>query len=163
MTRHQPPRSFPFSALASLVALAGLLSAPVASATLYKWVDANGRVVYSDQPPMGNIRADVVGAGAPSANPDAVKDMATKDAEFKKRQTDRAEDSKKSEKARTDAQKLAALCSQARTQAAGLRSADVAMFRLNEKGERVLLDDAGRKIEADRLEQFARERKCPPA
>ncbi len=33
-------------------AMLGSLALPgVASATLYKWVDANGRVVYSDQPP----------------------------------------------------------------------------------------------------------------
>jgi hypothetical protein len=163
MTRHRPPRGLLVSALATLVALAGLLGAPAASATLYKWVDANGRVVYSDQPPMGNFRADVVGAGAPSANPDAVKEMATKDAEFKKRQSDRVDDAKKSDKGRGDAQKLAAVCSQVRSQSAGLRNAYIAMFKLDEKGERVLLDEAQRRAEADRLDQLARERKCPPA
>lgn len=151
------------AALATLVALASLATAPVAYAALYKWIDANGRVVYSDQPPIGNVRTEIIGAAAPSTNPDAVKEMANKDAEFKKRQMDRAEDGKKGEKARVDAQKAAALCAQARAQVAGLRRADVAMYRLNEKGERVLLDEPARKVEADRLDQLVRERNCPPA
>ena len=59
--------------------------------------------------------------------------------------------------------KLATFCTQARTQAAGLRRADIAMYRLNDKGERVELDEAGRRAEADKLEALMRERKCPPA
>ena len=139
------------------------LVASTASAALYKWVDANGRVVYSDQPPMGNVKTAVIGAAPPAANPDAVKEMATREAEFKKRQTDRVEDARKAEKSRADQTKLATLCAQARAQAAGLRRADVTMYRLNEKGERVVLDEAGRKSEADRLDQMMRERNCPPA
>jgi len=163
MTRHRHPRSIAHAALAALVALAGVIGAPPAWATLYKWIDVNGRVVYSDQPPIGNIRAEVVGGAAPSANPDAVKELANKDAEFKKRQTDRVDDSRKSEKGRGDTQKLAALCSQVRSQSAGLRNNYIAMFRLDEKGERVLMDEAQRKAEAERLDQLAREKKCPPA
>jgi Skp family chaperone for outer membrane proteins len=136
-----------------------LSAAPVAAA-LYKWVDANGRVVYSDQRPTGNFKAEVVGAAPPPSNPDAVKEMTSKEAELKKRQLDRAEDAKKSEKARAETQKLAAFCSQARSQVAGLQRVDMVMFRLNEKGERVALDDAARKAEAERLEQMMRERKC---
>ena len=37
------------------------------------------------------------------------------------------------------------------------------MYRLNEKGERVAMDDAARKAEAERLEQLVKERNCPPA
>jgi hypothetical protein len=149
--------------LAAAAGLAAVLAAPGASAALYKWVDANGRTVYSDQPPMGNVKSEVVGAAAPAANPDAVKEMANRDAEFKKRQADRVEDAKKSEKARADAQKLAAFCAQARAQSLGLRRTDVSMYRLNEKGERVMMDDAARAAEADRLDHMLRERKCPPA
>lgn len=137
--------------------------APAATAALYKWVDGNGRTVYSDQPPIGNVKLEVVGAAPPSSNPDALKDMANRDAEFKKRQADRADDAKKSEKARADAQKLAAFCAQARAQSSGLRRSDVSMYRLNEKGERVMMDDATRAAEAERLDKMVGERKCPPA
>ncbi len=125
-------------------------------------MDANGRVVYSDQPPI-HAKSEIVGAAAPASNPDAVKELANKDAEFKKRQTDKVDDAKKSEKARAEAQKLASLCTQIRTQATGMRRADVAMYRLNEKGERVAMDEAMRKAEADRLDQLVKERNCPPA
>ena len=149
--------------LAVIAALAAAFVAPAATAALYKWLDANGRVVYSDQPPIGNVKSEVVGAAAPAANPDAVKEMANREAEFKKRQADRADDAKKSEKARADTQKLAAFCAQARAQSSGLRRSDVSMYRLNEKGERVMMDDATRVAEADRLDQMVKERKCPPA
>ena len=144
-----------------MIALVAVAASPVAGAALYKWVDANGRVVYSDQPPTGNFKTEVVGAAAPPSNPDALKELANKDVELKKRQVDRADESKKSEKARTDAQKLATLCNQARAQAGGLRRADVAMYRLNEKGERVPMDEAARKAEAERLELVMKERNCP--
>ena len=149
--------------LAVVAALGAAFVAPAATAALYKWVDANGRVVYSDQPPIGNVKAEVIGAAAPSANPDAVKEMANREAEFKKRQADRADDAKKAEKTRADTQKLAAFCAQARAQSSGLRRSDVSMYRLNEKGERVMMDDAVRVAEADRLDQMVKERKCPPA
>ena len=154
----------PSLALLPAAACAALLVAasPLASAALYKWTDANGRTVYSDQAPPG-VKAEIVGAAAPPANPDAAKDLANREAEFKKRQTDKVEDAKKSDKARADAQKLASICAQARSQAAGLRNNDIAMYRLNEKGERVLLDAAGRRNEADRLDVMMRERNCPPA
>jgi len=146
----------------AVLALAMAVASPGASAALYKWVDANGRVVYSDHPPI-NVKSEIVGAAAPPSNPDAVKELANKDAELKKRQSDRQDDAKKSEKARAEAQKLASLCTQARAQAAGLRRADVSMYRLNEKGERVVMDEATRKSEADRLDQLVKERNCPPA
>ena len=148
---------------AAAVAIAVACIAPVASAALYKWVDANGRVVYSDQPPTGDVKTETVGAAAPPANPNAMKELANKDAELKKRQLDRTEDAKKAEKTRADAQKLAAFCTQARAQVAGLQRNDMAMFRVNEKGERVQLDAAARRGEADKLEQMMRERKCPAA
>ena len=38
-------------------------------AALYKWTDANGRVVYSDQPPAGDVKVDTVAGPPPPANP----------------------------------------------------------------------------------------------
>jgi hypothetical protein len=145
------------AATAALLAVA----APPADAALYKWVDANGRTVYSDQVPPG-VKAEPVGGAPPPANPNAVKDLANQDVEFRKRQLDRVEDGKKAEKARADAQKLATGCAQARAQIVNLRSGDFAMYTLNDKGERVFLDEAGRKAEIGRLEQSMRERNCPP-
>jgi hypothetical protein len=143
----------PLLACAAIAALFSM-AAPTADAALYKWVDANGRTVYSDQVPPG-VKAEPVSGAAPAANPNALK-------EFRKRQLDRAEDGKKAEKARADAQKLATGCAQARAQIVNLRNGDFAMYTLNDKGERVFLDEAGRKAEIGRLEQSMRERSCPP-
>ena len=80
-----------------------LVAAGPASAVLYKWVDANGRVSYSDQPPPASVKAEVVGGAPPPSAPDAVRAMANQEADLKKRQTQRADDQKKAEKARADA------------------------------------------------------------
>ena len=65
---------------AAMLGLGLALCAGGAAATLYKWTDANGRVVYSDQPPAGNVKYEIVGAAPPPANPNAVRDMAAQDA-----------------------------------------------------------------------------------
>jgi hypothetical protein len=147
---------------ATMLVLPALLAASPASAALYKWVDANGRTVYSDQPPLGNVKAEVVGGAPPPANPNAVKEMHAKEAELKKRQVERAEDAKKGDLSRLDAQRLAQFCAQARGQIAGLARIDTVVYRLNDKGERVVMDEATRRAEIERLEQSLRERKCPP-
>ncbi|HVF63998.1 MAG TPA: DUF4124 domain-containing protein [Casimicrobiaceae bacterium] len=144
----------------ALLAILGAVTVPVASAALYKWVDANGRTVYSDQPPTGNVKSDLVNPAAPNANPTAAKELAQKEAEFRKRQTDKADDAKKAEKAQSDKDKLTLFCNQARVQAAGLRRTDVPMYRLNDKGDRVVMDEAARKAEIARLDQLVKEQKC---
>lgn len=146
----------------AVLGLAAALVAMPAAGALYKWVDANGRTVYSDQPPAGDVKAEIVGGAPPPANPDAVKDMANREAEFRKRQAERASDTKKSDKARADAQALATFCANARAQVAGLRASQVVMYRMNDKGERVAMDDASRQAEAERLEAMIKQRNCPP-
>jgi hypothetical protein len=147
--------------LAAALALAALAGA--ADAALYKWTDANGRVVYSDQPPPAgaNVTPEVLRA-PPPADPQAVKDFAAKEAEFKKRQTDRAEEAKKADKSRTEAARRADACVQLRGQIK-LLSAGELVYRMNDKGERVYMDEAARRREAERLEAMLREQSCPPA
>jgi len=149
-----------FPALAALAALVAI-AAPAAHATLYKWVDANGRTVYSDQVPPG-VKAEPVGAAPAPANPNAARDLANQDAELRKRQLDRAEDAKKAEKSRADNAKLGVLCQQARAQIVSLRADQMVIYRLNDKGERVVMDDAARRAEIGRVELMMRERNCPP-
>ena len=91
--------------LSLAIALALCLALP-ASAQMYKWVDANGKVQYSDKPPPSNIKAEklrapVRAAGAPAASEgkgaaqkDAAKTgpktAAEQDQAFRKRQMDAA-------------------------------------------------------------------------
>jgi len=139
-----------------------LLTAIPASAALYKWVDANGRVTYSDQPPPGNVKSEVVNAPTSPANPDAVKEMATQGADLKKRQAQRAEEQKKAEQARIDEANRQQFCVDARSQIRMYQS-DLLLQRVNERGEPVYMDDSMKRKERERLEAIVRDRCGPEA
>jgi hypothetical protein len=136
-----------------------LLAAGPATAALYKWVDAGGRVSYSDQPPPANVKSEIVNAPAPPVNADAVRNLANQEAELKKRQAQRADDQKKAEKARVDQVARQEACTEARGQIKMYQS-DVLVQRVNAKGEPVFMDDSMKKKERERLEARVRE-KCP--
>lgn len=142
--------------VAAALALACAFAATSAGAALYKWTDANGRVVYSDVPPSGDVKSERMATPAPAANPNAAKEMVNQDAELKKRQMQRAEDSAKAEKAKADATRRQEACTQLRAQVLGLQNSNVVHYRFNERGDRVILDDMSRRKEIDRLEGLAR-------
>jgi Domain of unknown function (DUF4124) len=167
------PRSAPFpaeshcalahlAATAAALLLALALSTPAAAA-LYKWTDANGRVVYSDQPPPGGTKMEIIAAPAPPANPAAVKEMATKDAEFKKRQIEQSDVVQKEEKLRAESGRLAEVCLRARGQAAQLGQEQVVLYRINAQGEQVAMDAETRRRERANVEKWLKDNKCPPA
>lgn len=135
--------------------------AGAASAALYKWTDAQGRIVYSDQPPAANVKTEQLRAPPPAANPNAAKEFAQRDAEYRKRQADAAEAAAKAEKERGDSAKLAEVCAQARGQLKQLNESQLAVFRYNEKGEREILDDDARGKERAKINAFIRDSKCP--
>jgi hypothetical protein len=128
--------------IAASFGVATLLAAPASLAALYKWLDENGRVVYGDTPPAG-AKADRISASAPPADPGAVRDMASKDAELKKRQQQRAEDATKADKDQADLVRKRAQCQQARNNILTLRNGGN-VYRYNEKGERVFFEAADR-------------------
>ncbi|HVE50668.1 MAG TPA: DUF4124 domain-containing protein [Casimicrobiaceae bacterium] len=146
--------------LTTLLAVTLLCTSWPSLGAMYKWTDSTGRIVYSDQPPTGNVKAEAVRPAPPPANPNALKELASKDAELKKRQLDRADVAQKADKARVDAQKQAALCQQARSHVAGLGRSEMVIYRMNEKGERVVMDASARKAEVQRLELMMYEKKC---
>jgi Domain of unknown function (DUF4124) len=138
-----------------------LLPAP-ASAALYKWTDANGRVVYSDQPPLGDVKIETLQGPPPPANPNAVKEMAVKELELKKRQTDAAEKDKKADSQRAELAKKAEACARMQAQIKQLAAEQISLIRVNEKGEPVYIDDATRRKERDELERQVKA-SCPAA
>lgn len=140
--------------LASLFAIAGLLLSVSVSAALYKWTDANGRIVYSDQPPPGNVKSEQLNAAPPPANPNAVREMANDEALLQKRQAERAQLSEKDAKAKVEADRRTAACARTAGQLRELAASQQAIYRINERGERVVLDDAGRAQERQRLEAW---------
>lgn len=151
-------RSFPYPLC---IAVAACLVAGPAAAALYKWTDASGRVVYSDQPPTGNVKVETIQAPPPPANPNAVKEFAAKEMEYKKRQLDNVEAAKKAETERVAAKDLAENCAQLRLQLEQLGASQVKLWRSNEKGEQVVMDDAARRTERDRVVKWMRDNKCP--
>jgi hypothetical protein len=152
-----PSRIGPLACVAAGV----LMLAFPAAATLYKWTDANGRVVYSDQPPPGKTEVKTLQGPPPPANPAAAKELATKELEYKQRQLDIAKASEKADKDRAAAKDLTESCMQVKGSLDQLGSDQFALYRVNEKGERVPMDDTARRAERDRLVKWMKESKCP--
>ena len=147
------------SPVVALLALA-LVTAP-AVAALYKWTDENGRTVYGDTPPAG-VKAEKVNAVAPPANPNAVRDMAAKDAEFKARQKARAEADAKAEKTQADAKAKLERCAQLKGNIQTMRS-DAAVYKFNDKGEKVYFEAADREKSIADSEKQLRDLNCDGA
>jgi hypothetical protein len=144
-------RTFHRTIPAVLAALLLVAVAP-AAATLYKWTDANGRTVYSDQPPQGNIKSEIVQGLPPPANTAAVKDFNKQEGEFKKRQIDAAENAKKSDAQRADSAKRNEMCTRALGQTRTLAAEEIPIVRKNEKGEDVFVDNEMRRRERAQLD-----------
>jgi len=127
-----------------------------ASAQMYKWVDSNGKVQYSDKPPPGNIKAEKLraparGSSAPAAaaaaggtQKDAAKagpkTAAEHEQAFRKRQLEAAKAQDKEGQKQTEARERAESCSRAKAALAGLQIGGRQM-RTDAKGERVFLDE----------------------
>jgi len=139
------------------VLVAAFFPAAAGAAALYKWTDASGRVVYSDQPPPGNVKSEILKGPPPPANPNAVKDLANKELEYRQRQLDKAEASAKAEKDSATAKARSDNCTQVKGEMQQLAQGDLSFYRINEKGERVLMDDASRRSERERLGKWMRE------
>jgi len=128
---------------------------------MYKWVDANGRVIYSDQPPTnGNYKVESISAPPPPANPNAVRELASKEAELQQKKVSKADEEAKAAKARVDANMKRDQCANARGQIIALQSdqnQNVVMTRANAKGEQVYMDDAARRRAREQLEVWVRD------
>ena len=142
-------------ALVAALACAAL-AAPVSAAT-YKWTDANGRVVYSDIPPQGNVKYETVGVAAAPANVKAVQDLAAREVALKKRQAEAADKDKKDEEKRAEVAKLTEQCDRAQANVRNLAAEQIPMMRYNEKGEAFYLDDATRRRERTEIETWMRQ------
>jgi len=143
-----------------VVAAALALVAAPALATTYKWTDANGRVTYSDQPPPGNVKVESIAAPPPPANPNAGKELASKEAALQQTKLQRAEEEAKATtatKARVEANKKREQCDSVRGQMIMLQSDQIPLYRSNDKGQQVFMDDAARRREQEQLGTWVRE------
>lgn len=149
--------------------IAATLFAMSLSATAqWQWIDKDGHKVFSDRPPSSDVPeknilkrpgsqlkiADTPASSAPAAAaPGTAAKPSGEDkelAERKKQATD-AEAAKRRQEEERIARAQADNCNRARQAKAGV-DAGVRLSRINEKGEREFLDDAGRAAEAQRLQ-----------
>lgn len=121
----------------------------------YQWRDANGRMVFSDQPPPPSVKPENVLRSDPmpsaagrerTGRPQGAnaQELAT-DRELARRQK-AAEQADKADRERQQAEqteRLARACEDARTELRTLESG-MRMARINKDGEREYLDDAER-------------------
>jgi Domain of unknown function (DUF4124) len=136
-----------------LVIAVACLAAPIASAQLYKYVDKDGKTVYSDQPPINidtrqlNIQSGAsTNAAATGAAP---KTALERDKDLQKGRDELRDQAKKTEDAAKQAQAKEQACVQARaayqTYVDGGR-----IHKYNDKGEREFLGDEEIEAERDR-------------
>ena len=141
-----------------------MLSSANAIAGLSKWVDADGKVHYSDQPPPPNVKAKTLrvtsdvaaptsasGVAAASA-PAAPKTTAELEAELKKAQQAKKEAADKAakEQARIEAEK--ANCAAAQQNLRTLQDG-VRITEIDAKGERSYLGDEQRRQRMEKAQQ----------
>jgi hypothetical protein len=157
-----PKEAMSLRKMLSLAVCAASLAALPASAALYKWTDANGGVVYGDTPPPG-VKAERITVTTSPADPNAVRDMAAKDAELRKLQQQRADDAAKEQKSVADQNLLRRQCQQAAGRLRAMRQEGASVYAYDEKGEKVTLDEAGKQAAIAQNEKLMRDIGCTPA
>jgi len=111
------------------------------AAGLYKWVDENGKVVYSDTPPPATAKeSKALSAAPPPADPGAAKSLEDRRQKLQKSREAEAEQAKKDAEEATRLAESQANCKQWRGELAALDKG-VLGVRINEQGERAVLDD----------------------
>ncbi len=150
------------------LAAAGLVGAPAAAQQLYKYVDPDGKVQYSDRPPPAGQKAEKVTGGrvssvpspvpaAPAAEGDAAKagapkSLAEREQDFRKRRLEAQEKAAKDAKLAEEKRVQDESCAAARRQLSGLQSG-ARVAKINEQGERIFLEDNGIQQEVQRLQR----------
>ena len=119
-----------------------LAFASLASAQLYKYVDKDGKTVYTDQPPAGSDTKQMNVPTAPAASaPAPAKSYVQQDKELQKGRDKATENAKKAEETATRARAEEERCNSAKAAyqqyALGGR-----LTKLDDKGEKVFLGDA---------------------
>jgi hypothetical protein len=136
---------------------------------LYRWVDKDGKVRYTDTPPPGGVKARTLGAPAAAPAAPAPADAAAKDAApkgpltpaeqeqaFRKRQMDAQKAAEKADLARKENDAKQENCARAREALATYESGQ-RVARTNAQGERFYLEDDARAAEAEKARAAVRD------
>ena len=118
------------------LALVVLALAPLASAQLYKWVDKDGKVHYSDQPPPAQASKQInVAPGPATPAPSALE----KDKALDKNRSEARDAAKKAGDAERIAKQKQEECDRARSFLKGLENGG-RFVTFDAKGERVFME-----------------------
>lgn len=172
--------------LLRVIVLGLVVCVPAVASAQWRWIDKSGRTVFSDQPPPSDVPASkvvsqprgkphaeaavapvVAASAAPAASAPRLAASAAKlnvkdrELQEKKRQADAAEAEKRKAQEEEAEQLRADNCARAKRSKATVASgARIAIT--NAKGEREILDDAGRAAETKRLDAIIA-KDCKPA
>lgn len=131
------------------------------SADVYKWVDKDGKVQYSDQPPLSGDAKKMkkktkdTGNAAPASTGTGGKPAASvtdQELEFRKRKMEQEEAEKKKLAEQEIAEKNKGYCNNMRGELQANKDG-VRIVQYNDKGERVALDDNQRARSRTQLEE----------
>lgn len=130
------------------LAICLLLTSMTSQAALNKWVDAEGKVHYSDSAPSDVKVKTLKSTSAPDAistvsGVSAQKTLAEREADWKKSQKLKEEDAKKADQEKEVALIKQKNCESARGNLAGYENSR-AIVKYDSKGEPAYLDDAAR-------------------
>lgn len=143
----------------SSLAICLLLISLHSHAGINKWVDAEGKVHYSDKPPADIKSTTVKSAAAlegnnikPASGVSAPKTLAEREAEWKKSQKAKDEAAQKEAKVQEAASIKQKNCDSARSNLTTLENSP-ALVTYNSKGKRTIVDDDTRKQRTEEARQ----------
>lgn len=121
-----------------------LLFAGSACADLYKWVDGQGKVHYSDQPPTVDARTIKSSSPAEAATTtEATQSLNAQEQEYQKRRKEADEARDKAEKEAEKARIKRENCDKARNNLSSLQNKP-RVYTTNAAGQRVYMDEGAR-------------------
>ena len=128
-------------------------------AALNKWVDANGKVHYSDQPPPVNVKAETLRSPAASSEPAkassapaAPKTLAEREAELKKAEQEKKKTAEKTAQEQAKADNKKANCALSQQNLKMLQDG-VRLTDIDANGERYYLNDEQREQRIAKAQQ----------
>lgn len=141
------------------VAIAILLATATVAAQVYKWVDKDGKVQYSDAaPPPDATRTEAkkVGAGSAPAttSPAPAKSLEDQAKSYDKRRAEANDNAKKAEETRKKDEAAAERCQAARATLRDLEGGRP-IRRTNAQGEMEIMSDEAREAETVRVRAVA--------
>ena len=144
------------------IALVLVFAAGHAAAAIYKWVDEKGVTQYSEKPPQGKKPAEVPIRAQPATTPgaqNAPKTWQQQEAEFQQRRVEQEERRLKKEAFdQATADERMRTCLQVRQDLHTLEQ-QRPVYWINDKGERVFVEDKNRDQLRERLRTIA-EQNC---